>query len=308
MAGRVFISCGQATDEERQVASDLRDYFTERGFQPYVAIRVQSIQDVNSAIISELKLADFYVFVDFGRDALPTPQEHQRRGSLFTNQELAIAYILGFEKVIFLQQENVLLEGLLRYMASNAARFSSATEVMPAVQHLVDERAWDPRYSRHLVVDGVHWSDGIIEFGSHTGERLVGRFLYLDIHNRRTNLAAFNCVARLASISHPPAPPQPSPDRSHLKVTGHPGFVQTIWPSSNGAFDILLVKAQDGGSIFLNNALDVIPKPPILSTPGDYRLHYEVLAEGFPILQLAVDLQATGDSETTQATLVPLET
>lgn len=307
MAGRVFISCGQATDEERKVASDLRGYFAKRGFQPYVAIQVQSIQDVNSAIISELKLADFYVFVDFAREALPAPHEHQRRGSLFSNQELAIAYLLGFEKVIFLQQKDVLLEGLLRYMASNATRFSSPTEVMPAVQRLVQERAWDPHYSRHLVVDGIHWSDGVIAFGSHTGERLVGRFLYLDIHNRRTDLAAFNCVARLASISRPPAPPQPSPDRSHLKVTGHPGFVQTIWPSSRGAFDLLIVKAQDAGCL-LNSALDVIPKPAILTAPGHYRLHYEVLAEGFPILQLAVDLQATGVPDTTQASLVTSET
>ncbi|MGD0575217.1 MAG: hypothetical protein ABSB61_07610 [Anaerolineales bacterium] len=304
MAGRVFISCGQATEEERQAAATLREYFRERGFQPYVAIQAQSIQDVNTAIVSELKLADFYVFVDFGREELPGKHEGSRRGSLFAHQELAIAYLLGFEKVIFLQQKDVLLEGLLRYMASNASRFSSTTDVLPTVQCLVEERAWDPSYSRHLVVGGIHWSDGTIAFGSHTGERLVGRFLYLDILNMRTDLAAFNCIARLASISRPGVLPQISPDRSHLKVTGQPGFVQTIWPSSGGAFDLLMVKSQGGGAVYLNNALDVIPKRPILADPGEYRLHYEVLAEAFPILELAVDLHATGIPDTTQASLV----
>ena len=254
-------------------------------------------------IISELKLADFYVFVDFAREAFGVPDENQCRGSLFTNQELAIAYILDFEKAIFLQQEGVVLEGLLRYMASNATRFSSPKEVMPVVQRLVQEKEWDPRYSRHLVVDHIRWSDRIIRFGSHTGQPLVGRFLYLDIENRRTDLAALNCVARLASISRPPDPPYVSPDRSHLKVTGHPGFVQTVWPASKGAFDLLIVE-DGGGSILLNNALDVIPRTPILSAPGEYRLYYEVLAEGFPILRLTVQLQASGDASTTQASLV----
>ena len=51
MAGRVFISCGQAKEEERKVGSQLRDYFAEHGFRPYVAIEAQSIQDVNSALL-----------------------------------------------------------------------------------------------------------------------------------------------------------------------------------------------------------------------------------------------------------------
>ena len=303
MPGRVFISCGQATEEERQVASAIRSYFEAAGFCPYVAIQAQSIQDINSAIISELKAADYYVFVDFPREPFLGADGGQHRGSLFTHQELAIAYTLGFEKAIFLQSKDVTLEGLLRYTASNAAKFSQARDVLPALKQLVEERQWDPSYSRHMVVHGIHWSDAILSFGSHTGEALVGRFLYLDIENRRTDIAAFNCIARLASLEGPPGTGLNHTDRSHLKVTGHPGFVQTIWPSSTGAFDLLVVK-QQGGSVCLNNALDVIPKPELISKPGSYVLHYEVLAEAFPVLELAVRLDVTGNPMTTQATLV----
>lgn len=302
MPGKVFISCGQATEEERQVAASMRDYFEKAGFCPYVAIQAQSIQDVNSAIISELKSADYYVFIDFAREPLPHVDGARHRGSLFTHQELAIAYVLGFDKTVFLQHKDVQPEGLLRYTASNAEKFSIPAEVLPTVKRLVEERQWDPRYTRHLVGHGIHWPDQIIAFGSHTGESLVGRFLYLDIENRRKDLAAFNCVARLASIEGPPGTPRPFSDRSHLKVTGQPGFVQTIWPSGMGAFDLLMVKLQ-GGAVCLNNALDVVPKPSINTSPGHNRLHYEVLAEGFPILEVVIDLHVTGDPMTTRASL-----
>jgi hypothetical protein len=303
MPGRVFISCGQATEEERRVASAIRACFEDAGFRPYVAIQAQSIQDVNSAIISELKAADYYVFVDFPRDPLPHADGPQHRGSLFTHQELAIAYTLGFEKAIFLQSKDVKLEGLLRYIASNSAKFSQADDALVALKQLVEERRWDPAYSRHMVVQGIHWSDAILSFASHTGEALVGRFLYLDIENRRADVAAFNCIARLASLEGPPGTAINHSDRSHLKVTGHPGFVQTIWPAGTGAFDLLVVK-QQGGAVCLNNALDVIPKPQLVSKPGPYLLHYEVLAEAFPVLKLAIRLDVTGNPMTTLANVV----
>jgi hypothetical protein len=51
------------------------------------------------------------------------------RGSLFTNQELAIAYVLEFQEVQYLQQENVKLEGIGKYLLSNAIPFTSKMDV-----------------------------------------------------------------------------------------------------------------------------------------------------------------------------------
>ena len=144
MPGRVFISCGQSTCEEREIASQVRDWFRNEGFDPYVAIQTQSIQDVNSGIIGELKAADYYVFIDFRREQLVVKDREVWRGSLFTNQELAIAYLLGFEKVLFLQQEGIECEGLLKSTASNAKRFTNQFEVPELVKELVRERQWVP--------------------------------------------------------------------------------------------------------------------------------------------------------------------
>jgi hypothetical protein len=68
MPGRVFISCGQATADERFVASQIREWSAQSGHSPYVAIQAQSLADVNSGIIDRLKQSDSYAFVDFRRD------------------------------------------------------------------------------------------------------------------------------------------------------------------------------------------------------------------------------------------------
>src|SRR5438132_10277879 len=136
MSAKIFISCGQKLDEERHATAELSNALTAEGFEVYVAIAAQSIEDVNSGIIGQLRRSDYYIFIDFAREDL----HGCSRGSLFTNQELAIAYILGFEHVIFFQQNAVCLEGLLKYMGSNATRFEEPADVPDLVIKAVRER------------------------------------------------------------------------------------------------------------------------------------------------------------------------
>ena len=303
MPGKVFISCGQSSEIEREVAARIQQWFEDNGFEPYVAINVQTIQDVNSGIISELKASDYYVFIDFPRDELHPCDGECNRGSLFTNQELAIAYVLGFEKVIFLQHQNVKLEGLLRYMASNAIKFDDYSEISEKLINEVERRSWSTTYSRHLLASNIRWSDGLISYHSLTQPVLIGKFLYVDIANSRSDVAAQATVARLASITYPSGENQISPDRSHLKAAGFPGFSHSIWPSSHAAFDLLCVDNANPHRIFLNSALDKAPKDPIIWEIGLYRLNYEVLSPGFPALQFSISLDVTGSIETTDASL-----
>jgi hypothetical protein len=305
MPGKVFISCGQASNEERATAAQLSHWLASRGFQPYVAIQAQSIQDVNTAIISELKASDYYIFIDFPREILAGDSDGAHRGSLFTHQEMAIAYILGFENVLFLRHKDVKLEGLLRYTASNAMIFSTFQEIMEKVEKAIAERAWTPNYTRHLIVANSRWSEGIINYRSHsTGESFVGRFLSIDIQNHRSDIAAYNTVARLGSIKDIDGNSLPVADQSYLKANGQPGYAHTIWPRSHGAFDLLLAKVEPGGAICLNSSLDLTPKPTIIAHPGRYILGYEVLAESFPILKFSIQLDVSQNAQATQAQLL----
>src|SRR5882762_6166378 len=122
MPGKVFISCGQRGAERRTaqaVAAVLRDEF---GLTSYLAFEVQSLADIMT-IIKELRSADYYIFIDFLRRAkkpgdLPV--------SLFTHQELAVAYLLDFDQIIAFQQSGTRLEVFLRYMLAKPASFRNS--------------------------------------------------------------------------------------------------------------------------------------------------------------------------------------
>lgn len=282
MSAQIFVSCGQASERERAATAAVRATLENLGFDVYIAIEAQSIEDVNSGIIRQ-------------SFAGTTPAA---RGSLFTNQELAIAYVFGFEHVLFFQEEGVQLEGLLRYLGANPTSFDSSNELVARVRDSVGKR-WNVSYSRHLVATRPSWSERII---SVTTRGLRGRFLFVDIENRRPYMAAFDTVARLEFISSNSGERYVCGNRSPLKVTGQPGFCQVIWPSSHGAVDALMIDDQHPDRVYLHNALDVAPQP-IIEEVGRHILDYAVLARGFPVLRFSIDLNLSGDLWTTTASL-----
>src|SRR6266581_4623674 len=94
-------------------------------------------------------------------------------------------------RVLFFQQRGIRLEGLLKYMGSNATQFESTRELPNQLLEAAQHRQWSPTYSRHLVPTRLRW-EGDIAYGD-----LEGRFLYVDIENHRHDLAAYDVVTRL---------------------------------------------------------------------------------------------------------------
>lgn len=299
MTARVFISCGQR-EGERGVARDVATWFTLEGFRPYVALEAQSIQDVNSGIIGELRRSDYYVFIDFRRERLDGADQKDSRGSLFSHQELAIAYVLGFEQAIFFRETGARLEGLGAFMMANATLFQDRATLPGLVAEAVRRRGWTPGYSRNLIVGPLRWSEQPIQYRD-----LRGRFLYLDIQNRRPDVAAAGAVARLAAMHLDGDGRVPSPNRSPLKVTGQAvAFQQTIWPQDHGAVDLLCVDLTNGARVYLNNALDVFPTPLLFERRGSHLLHYEVFAPGFELLQFCIRLRTGANCIDAEAEIV----
>jgi len=152
---------------------------------------------VNSGIIGELKRADFYIFIDFKRQLIG---DKKYRGSLFTNQELAIAYLLDFEKVIFLQEQKVKLEGLLRYMGANPKTFTGRQELLSHVKTLVREKGWDPGYTRHLTVENLRGLPGIVTL-ENPFDHWHAKPFYVDVKNKRTDIGAERTQVRLVYVT-----------------------------------------------------------------------------------------------------------
>ena len=302
MSAKVFISCGQNSPEERVVAQELSEWFEAEGYTPYVAVAVQTILDLNTGIIGELRTSDYYLFINFRREEVTSSNgEISWRGSLYTNQELAIAYAIGFEHMLLLNQREARREGVFGFIVSNIPEFEDFDKVLPLVQEAVDKAEWDPTYTRQLLAENLGFKGPEI-FIDHTGERHL-RTLNVHIRNRRPDLGAVDCIARLARLAPPGQELQTSPDRSLLKVTGLPGFEQTIWPQSHGTFDLLGINADNGSEVFLNSAADVVPRHPIITAPGEYQLEYEIFSQGFPPLNVTILLNLTGDPATATASV-----
>lgn len=298
MRGRVFLSCGQQPPE-RDVANSVRDALRHRGFDVYVAINVQTMLEINTGIIAELKNCDFYLFVNFCRERI----DDGHRGSLFSNQELAIAYALGFDRLLIVNQVGIRLEGMLAYIGVNTETFETF-DVCPAVVGRAIERAgWSPTYTRRLRAERLRFGDGAIVYG-----RFAGLFLYVDILNGRPDVAALEATARLAEFGEAGNPLRPTTIRSPLKATGRPGFSHTIFPKSYEAFDLLCVgglweptgpTAQSGfpplteRGVYLNSALDVAGAGRLPMTDGIWWLRFEVYAIGFPLLSVLLELDIT---------------
>jgi hypothetical protein len=292
MTGKVFISCGQANKKERAVAKQLEAWFRQEGFIPYAAIQTQSINDVNSEIIANLENSDFYVYINFRRERISFLKRIYR-GSLFTNQELAIAYYLKFDNAIFFEQEGIKRDGLISYMISNATSFKKISQVPELVKDSVIKRKWSPKYSRHLQIKELRWSQEI-GYNDSFGNNYNGKAFNIVLANNRKDKAAHNTQIRLEFIERN-GNKRESEYKSPLKCEGQPRYDQTIWPASTGSFSVLLRDRKEPKKIFLLSSLDVTPKPPIIDSSETYKLYFSILAENFPIKELILQIENTDD-------------
>lgn len=313
MAGRVFISCGQATEEERDVAKKIADWLTSKGFFPFVATQIPTILELNTKIINELKKADFYLFINFKREQVCGKEGF--RGSLYAHQEFAIALALGMgEKALLINQKEVIKEGIAGYLISNSGEFSEYDEVLQIVQEAIGQAGWDPSYSRNLSVNEECSMTGPEYYTDHvSGTRLV-KILHAEIHNCRPDIAAIDFSARLIEIKNNNGASWSSHDKTPLKISGQMGYSTSIWPKSSCVLDLLSVEvpiesctfptptcgtqqrptSSDSTSpgnvfnlvpgdpdVYLNSASDIHPRSPIITEAGKYFLRYEAFSTGF---------------------------
>jgi hypothetical protein len=291
MKCKIFISCGQ-WKEELQIAHQIGRALRARGFNYYIAKDIQSILEINSGIIWELKNSDGYLFVNFRRERL---KKGEYRGSLFSHQEFAIAYALGFDRLLVINQKGVRQEGMLRYFGCNTEVFASYTDCVMVVKRALTRTNWQPIYSRRLWATQPRFSAPFSYGNGHI--QLNGSMLHLDIHNGRPDIAALETTARLVSLSQTgSAQRMPSPIGSPLKAAGKHAFSHTIFPSSHETFDLLCIGtaafsvAPQLQQAYLNSALDLVPTPSLPITNGTWELEYQFCAIDFPLLTVVIEI------------------
>lgn len=308
MPAKVFISCGQR-EGERQIAAKIAEWLKEKeqGFVVYVAKERQTLQDVNNGIIGELATSDYYLMIDFQRELITGNEliaDNEYRGSLFTHQEMALAYYMGYnDHFIALRHEQVKLEGIAGFLLANAKTFRQNEDVFGLVKDEVKGRGWSHTFSRQLIVDAVSpGPKAPFRYLDHTGDYFIKPW-YGYIKNCRRREAAVNTIVRLHSMRVPGSDPK-HPDSAILKWAGQMGYECAIFPEDSKSFSLFHIDAKEPARVFLASAADSHPREPIINSAGIYILKYQVLATAFPLLEFSVKLTHTADIDTVQCELM----
>ena len=75
-AAKIFLSCGQReASPEIECAKKIKEELKAIGFEVFLAIEVQTAQALTDRIYQELESSDYFIFIDFKREAIKPPSD-----------------------------------------------------------------------------------------------------------------------------------------------------------------------------------------------------------------------------------------
>jgi hypothetical protein len=244
----VFLSCGQSSRVEVELATEVERRVRKLGYGCYLARFQHSSSGLKEAILGPLGVCDYFLFIDFAREVVD-PTRGLHRGSLFSNQEMAIAVYLGIPILPFLQR-GVERAGLLDAVLGNPVVFSNRGELPDLVERelreLTDSGKWSPSKRRALVVSrtphqrsppasvGMQGEVGVTGRGS----ARTGYWLQAEVTNAWHGLAT-DCHAYLECYRELPQGGVVQPDLVELKWSGVKTPTATIPPGASRMLDIV---------------------------------------------------------------------
>jgi hypothetical protein len=149
--GRVFISCGQYSREEIKLGQDLAAAVdAETDFEGYFAQNQTSLEGLSRNILGALKSCVALVAVLHHRGAVETPAGRHIRGSVWVEQEIAIAAFCkqALERdleVAVYAQKGVKREGIREQLQLNPFEFESEHEVLTDFVTRIKDGRFRPR-------------------------------------------------------------------------------------------------------------------------------------------------------------------
>lgn len=200
----MFISCGQQNDREKEIGKAVGQHFAKRGFETYFAELVHSSEALTENIFRFLENSEYFVFIDFRRDKirgkkwLDWMKGTKYKGSLFVNQELAIATFLKLDGIGFVER-GVKREGILNYQIYNANQFEDGNEILAALG--TETAGWDPESVNELAIryDPDATTRGIMHAGWPGGPK-PSDWYHLEVLNRNKRKHALSCMGYVSQI------------------------------------------------------------------------------------------------------------
>ena len=160
---RVFVSCGQHTEEEKSFGQEILRLIDSHGMAGFFAEEVHQAADLNTSLFKELQRCDALVAVlqkrgDVQYEKFPISQ----RASVWIQQEIAILFYRSFllERTIPMRiymERGILHEGLTTVSIINPIQFEKKQTVLEDLSQWLEGPAFEeqPVLTRREVV-GPH--------------------------------------------------------------------------------------------------------------------------------------------------------
>ncbi len=295
---KVFISCGQRSDEEKAIAREIEEALRCEGYDPYVAVEKQTLRDLRHNIFKELEDSEYIVFVDFKREAL-VPKDAdieksvgqflescrcQWRGSLFCHQELALAsYLdLGTDRdmeILAFHQEGVNpQDGMMRALQVNSQEFTDPA-CLPQRIACHARKKWKTQWKNRLQLT--------VEPAPNTA-----KYRHIKVENLHRRKHARNCYGYLKEARNTSPGEEIVFERVELKwaLSKVPNIA--IFPKSSRRLDAFWLCGSKPG-IWLSTYTDApaLFGENIIKKAGTYKLTYVVVSDNFPDAEITCKLE-----------------
>jgi hypothetical protein len=310
MNAKIFLSCGQK-DEEKELANRIAKRIEalrapgqtgpDAGFHCYVAVADQSLEGLRENIFHQLETSEYFVFLDFKRD--PLGNSGECRGSLFTNQELAVASFLSKPAILFQEEGVRKLDGMLASFQSNLITFRDRRGLEDLITGAVEEKLrsgeWSTTWKDQLVIEVP-----TARF-SGTAEALPGskpglvHYYHLGVRNLHHTKVALNCCVLLESIQPRDWDGIVAPfDPVELKWAGTPVTLpNVIVPATTmRLFDCFKIRHDAPATVEFQTLTDSMEFSPVIRQPGIYDITYCVSSSNMQLARRTVRIQHTGEA------------
>ncbi len=278
---RVFLSCGQnAETDERKVAEAIAATLRDAGFDPYVGVQEQSLRGLKENIFAQLSSSEYFLFVDFKREKLGTTASAEHRGSLFYNQELAIASYLDIPVLAFQEKGVKELDGVLGFLQGNCIPFTDRNTLHAVVAREIQkqERNWRPDWRSLLSLERGEPSKAL----THLGARQLARWYPVHVKNLHREKTARNCTVYLNKTVCCSSHEERRPRTVELKWTGYRYPSVSIAAGTNRPFDGFYVLEREPPVLNFAFFTDSDEYRFHVQGPGEFVLEYTVLSDNFP--------------------------
>ncbi len=276
---RVFISCGQRNERERSIGLEVDRYFLQRGFKTYFAWKVHSPKALTEHIFAYLKESKYFVFIDFKREKI---KSSKFRGSLFVNQEIAIATFLKLQGIGF-SEKDVKREGILDYQIYNALTFKDGTEIIAKLKK--ETSNWNPESVNELFLSydkrGDHKN---VRLRNYRGKPLSD-WWHIEVKNRNKSKHAFSCLAYVTYLKNIDNEKKIEIPTIELLWSGLGDYTINIMADGKRELDALYIIHQENKVRFQSRGLTTTSQRfqlPVLDN-GTYLLEYSVVSSNFDI-------------------------